>query len=110
MIETTVGKWIPDGMLRNYFEHLIDRFFKILPMWEDEEETLPIYIKSLQTELAGFKSLIIRLNNDFSMLTLLSILQFFIDNPDCPVGDVKREVFRAINICKNLQSRYTGAV
>ena len=40
-------------------------------------------------------------------MTLISILQYLIDTPDCPVQDVKREVFRAISICNKLKSRYT---
>lgn len=110
MIETVVGEPMSDEMLCSYFKFLVNRFFKILPIRESGEKTLPTYVKSLQAELLGCKEFIIRLNNDSSVLTLLSILQFFVDNPECPVEDVKREVFRAINICNKLQSRYTKAV
>lgn len=110
MIETVVNETVPDEMLRNYFKFLVNRFFKILPIRESGDATLPIYIKSLQTELLGCKNFIARMNNDSRILTLLSILQFFADNPDCPVEDVKREVFRAIGICNKLQAGYTKAV
>lgn len=110
MIETVVGEPMPNEMLCSYFKYLVNRFFKILPIRESGEPTLPTYVKSLQAELLGCKNFIIKLNNDSNIVSLLSILQFFVDNPDCPVEDVKREVFRAINICNKLQSRYVKAV
>ena len=33
--------------LRNYMRNLVDRFFKILPLWEEGEETLPAYLDSM---------------------------------------------------------------
>lgn len=94
-------------LLSNYLRSLVDRFFKILPMREDEEETLVVYIRSLQSELLGFKELIESLQHDALYVTLLSILQYMIDNPECPVDDVRREIFRAISICNKLRYRYT---
>ena len=41
-------------------------------------------------------------------LTLLSILQYLINYPKCLVKVVKREVFRAISICKKIGARYAG--
>lgn len=110
MMGTAIGEPISEEMLCNYFKFLVNRFFKILPIRENNEKTLSVYVKSLQTELLGCKDFVIRLNHDSSVLTLLSILQFFIDNPECPVEDVKREVFRAINICNKLQTKYAKAV
>ena len=39
-------------------------------------------------------------------MTLLSMLQYMIDRPDCPVSEVRREVFRAISICNRLKAEY----
>ena len=63
------------------------------------------YMESLQREMIGCHDLIIALNNDELYLSLLSILQYLIDN-DCDTGIVKTEVFKAINICKKLQRKY----
>lgn len=108
MINTAVGVQVADKMLCDYLKFLVNRFFKILPMRENNEETLVTYAKSLQNELAGCEEFIVSLNNDSNILTLLSILQFIIDNPECPVSDVKREIFKAINICNKLKDRYAG--
>lgn len=94
-------------LLDNYLKNLVNQFFKILPMREDEEETLVVYIRSLQSELLGFKELVDYLKSDSLYVTLLSILQYMIDNPECPVDDVRREVFRAISICNKLRYRYS---
>ena len=110
MIDTVINIPISDEMVCNYFKSLVNCFFKILPIRENGEDTLPIYIKSLQSELLGCKELICELNDDSNFLTLVSILQYLRDNPDCPVQDVKREVFRAIAICNKMKTRYEKAV
>lgn len=110
MIDTVVGSQVPDGLLENYFRSLVNSFFKILPIRESEEPSLSVYMESLQLELIGCKNFICGLDEDSSMLSLISILQYLIDNPDCPVSTVKREVFKAINICNKMKDRYTKAV
>lgn len=103
-IATSVGRSIDTELLCNYFGTLVNHFFKILPMRENEESSLPTYMRSLQVELMGCGELIDKVRLDPSYLTLLSILQYLIDHPASDVADVKREVFRAINICHRLQS------
>ncbi len=106
MFDTVVGIPITKELLCNYFRNLVNLFFKILPIREKEEVSLITYMKSLQIELLGCKEFIVTLNNDPYYLTLLSILQYLIDNPDCEVHKVKREVFRAISICNKLKAKY----
>lgn len=93
-------------MVGNYFDTLINMFFKILPLWEDREESLPVYMESLQIEMLGFKNLMSCICDDSQYLSLLSVLQFFIDNPETDVHTVKREVFRSISICNRLKKKY----
>lgn len=92
----------------NYFGSLIDMVFKILPLWENREETLPVYIESLQAELSGFKSLVAAVSYDSMYLSLLSILQYLLDHPELEVTVVKREVFHMISLCNKLKVRYAG--
>lgn len=106
MTDTSVGTPINNEVISNYFEALVNRFFKILPIREAGESTLPLYIQSLQIEILGCKNFINTLENNSNFLTLLSILQYIHDNPDCPIKDVKREVFRSINICNRLKRQY----
>lgn len=107
MIDTVSGVQINNELLCNYFKNLVNLFFKILPIRENEEVSLVTYMQSLQIELLGCKGLIKALDNDPNYLTLLAILQYLIDNPECEVYKVKREVFRAISICNKLKSKYT---
>lgn len=106
MIDTKLGIPISTEILHNYFKCLVNHFFKILPMRENNEESLSKYMQSLQMELLGCKNLITAIHNDSSYLTILSILQYLIDNPDCSISEVRREVFRAISICNKLRSKF----
>lgn len=106
MIETKVGVPMDAEMLANYFRTLINLLFKILPIKEANEPTLSTYISSLQAEVFGCNEFILAIRNDPMILTIISILQYLSDNPDCDVRVVKREVFRAISICNKLKARY----
>jgi len=102
---TTNGYNVPAEMVDNYLSKLVDQFFKILPIKEEGEPSLNEFMRSLQAELLGFKGLMAEIGNDSMYLTLLSILQYLIEN-DCDVPVVKREVFKAISICKKLRNKY----
>lgn len=104
-METTTGTPVTSELLRNYFNSLVNQFFKILPMRESEEGSLQIYMQSLQAELLGCQNLIGAYRNDASYIRLLATLQYLIDNPDCSVREVKREVFKCISICNKLKSQ-----
>ena len=106
MIETTANVAMDAKVLSNYFRTLVNQFFKILPIKESGEGSLDTYMRSLQSELLGCKELICAIHEDSLFLSLIAILQGLIDNPEWPVHDVKREVFRAISICNKLKSRY----
>lgn len=106
MIETIAGKPVDSKLLHNYFKTLVNHFFKILPIRENEEASLPTYMRSLQVELLGCQAFIPALCEDAAYLTLLGVLQYLIDNPVCKVREVRREVFRAISICNKLKAQY----
>lgn len=99
---------ITPRLLANYFRALVNRFFKILPIWEDGINTLGAYMQSLMSELLGCKSLLQIVDDDALFMSLISILQFLMDTPDCDIKDVKREVFTAIDICNKLSRAYAG--
>ena len=106
-VNTTADTQLSPELVFNYFKNLVNQFFKILPMKESQEDTLPVYIDSLRSELLGCGNLIIGLASDPHYLTLLSIIQYLRDNPDCSVKTTKREVFKAISICNRFKARYT---
>lgn len=94
-----------DQFFMNYLNFLISKVFKILPISEQEPETLKDYLDSLILELKGSQSLIIKIKHDASFVSLLAILQYFTEN-ECSHKVIKRETFRAINIIQGLQKKY----
>lgn len=112
MIDTKIGVPIEKEVLCCYFKRLVNLFFKILPLRENNEESLVVYMKSLQLELLGCQCFVSMVRNksdyDADYLTILSILQYLIDNPECKLSEVKREVFRAISVCNRLHARLSS--
>lgn len=106
MLQTSANIPIEGRMLGSYLQTLINLFFKILPLKEGGEASLDKYLLGLQAELLGCQSLIMAIQYDPIFLSLLSILQYLIDHPDCEVCVVKREVFSAISLCNKLKERY----
>lgn len=107
-VNTAIGTPVTANLLHNYFHNLVNQFFKILPMRENDEASLATYMQSLQVELLGCKEFIPEIRENSLYLTILSILQYLIDNPECTIREVKREVFRAISICNKLKSIYVN--
>lgn len=106
-MKTAGGYDIPAEMVGKYLGWLVNQFFKILPLKEDGEPSLNEFMRSLQVELLGHQSLMLHLKYDPLYMTLLSSLQYLIDNNrDLSVAVVKREVFKAISICKKLRKKY----
>lgn len=105
--ETAGGMTVDYAVLGVYFETLVNYLFKILPMKEGGETTLTTYIGSLQKELLGCYGLFPSVAEDGSLLSIITILQYMLDHSDCPVGEVRREVFHAISICNRLKERFS---
>lgn len=108
-IETTRDVALSGEILYNYLRRLVNQFFKILPIRENEEDTVVTYMESLQVELLGCDALICSLHEDASFLSLLSILQYLIDHPVSSIAVYKREVFKAISLCNKLKALYAEA-
>lgn len=106
IFNTSINEKIDGKLLSNYFDRLVNQFFKLLPIREEEADTFATYSRSLQMEIIGCKKFIIFLNNDATILTLISILEYFASTPDVSVKEVKREVFKAIGLCQKLKKTY----
>lgn len=92
---------------KNYLRVLVDRVYKILPLYENIEHRKHLfnYIQSLLYEFDGLPDYMenIRISSDFNILysTLeeLSSDALF-DDDNCEI--VKREVFKSINLVKRI--------
>lgn len=91
--------------VNKYLQFLINQFFKILPMKENNEQSLNKYIHSLQRELVGCQEIFPDFSNNESFISLISILEYIMNhNPDTSI--VKSDVFKAISICKRISKNY----
>lgn len=92
-------------MMSDYLDALVNRFYKILPIKESGENTMRPYLDSLLREMIGARELMDFIQDDDRYLSLLAIVQYFINN-DVDVAIVRTDVFRAISILKKLQKKY----
>ena len=104
-MKTCYGIDLNDRLYYNRLGNLINQFYKILPIKENGEPTLQKYMMALQREMLGCKGLIESLDNDPQYVSLLSILQYMIDN-ECDVQTVRSDVFKAIAILKRMQAHF----
>ena len=104
MIEVKYGL-LPHNGFCNYFDFLINKTYKILPMKEENSLTLKSYLESYQRELIGNKELVGVLVYEPQFITVLNIIQFLISeeytNEVC-----KKEVFKCIRILQKIKNKY----
>lgn len=105
MVKVHIDNIIDNEFFLNYLNFLIGRVYKILPISESEPETLKSYLDSLILELTGSKDLILKLKKDASFLSLIATLQSLSEN-QYSHSEIKREVFKSINIIKKLINKY----
>lgn len=105
MVKVHIDNIIDNEFFLNYLNFLIGRVYKILPISESEPETLKSYLDSLILELTGSKDLILKLKKDASFLSLIVTLQALSEN-QYSHSEIKREVFKSINIIKKLINKY----
>lgn len=87
-----------------YLNSIINNVFKILPLYEEGNTGLETYIESLLFELYGLE-VAISLDNVYEYVSLLSNLESVkkeITKEDSKKSVIKREVFKCINIIKNM--------
>lgn len=96
---------IPNRLMDNYLDSLVNQFFKILPLRENEETSLISYMSSLQRELIGCRSLLQGTDYDAGIARLIFTLQFMMEN-ECSIPVIKSEVFKSISLCKKIKNQY----
>lgn len=91
------------GQLYNYFNsYLVNKIYKILPLYEESNKTLPMYIDSLLIEAVGLSD-IIDINNSsyISLLATLGGIKREVQE-DNNKNIIRRETFKCIDISKNI--------
>lgn len=96
---------LPDKHFYNYFNYVIDKVWKILPMTEENNINLRKHMESLQRELIGNQHLIEDLRCDGYFLTLINKIEYLI-NEEYSHAVCKSEVFACISIINKIIERY----
>ena len=96
---------IPKENFCSYFNFLIDKTYKILPLKEENSSTLKSYLESFLRELIGNQKLIALLVDEPQFISVLNIMQFLIAE-EYPVSVCKKEVFKCIHILGEIKNKY----
>lgn len=104
MITVEYGE-LSNQSMSNYFNFLVGKLFKIMPLKESGCETLDKYLRSLQKELIGNSQLLSFLKDEPQFISLLNIIQYFIYN-DFTSEECSIEVKRAIRILNDVNKKY----
>lgn len=93
-----------DERLIIYLNSIVNSVFKILPLWEEKNIGVDVYVESLIFELNGLEEAI-EIKHSYEYISLLSNLQSVkkeVLSEDSKKSIIKREVFKCINIIKNM--------
>lgn len=104
MIEVKYGL-LPKENFCRYFEFLINKTYKILPLKEEKSDTLKSYLESYQRELIGNMDLVPLLVDEPKFITVLNTMQFLISE-EYSDKVCKREVFKCIRILEEINEKY----
>lgn len=94
--------------LTNHLEKLIDKVFKILPLYEDKNLGLLSYVESLIYELNGLDRVFDIRSVDSEYRSLLSTLETIADDAIAlgnSVDVIRSEVFKCLSIINTMKDR-----
>lgn len=87
-----------------YLNSVVNSVFKILPLYEEQNVGVKTYIESLLFELYGLEEAV-SMEHSYEYISLLSNLESVkkeVSKDDSKKPIIKREVFKCINIIKNM--------
>lgn len=87
-----------------YLNSVVNSVFKILPLYEEQNVGVQTYIESLLFELYGLEDAV-SMEHSYEYISLLSTLESVkkeVAKEDSKKPTIKREVFKCINIIKNM--------
>lgn len=96
---------IPKESFCRYFNFLINKTYKILPLKEENSITLKNYLESFQRELIGNKSLVYLLVDEPLFISVLNTIQYLISE-EYSTKICKQEVFKCIQILQSINDKY----
>ncbi|MGG3045616.1 hypothetical protein [Bacillus thuringiensis] len=97
---------VKDPVFISYCESLIDKTYKILPLYEEKNVGLASNIESLVIEVFGLHRVIDKLRMSAEYVTLVSTLkalEIYIKEDVISHREIKREVFKCIGLIKKIR-------
>lgn len=101
---TSYGE-IPNYNLSQYFNHLVGKTYKILPLYEENSSTFVSYLKSYQRELIGNSRLLSELGSEPKFMTLLATIEYLATS-DYDHDVCKSEVLKCTNLINDINKKY----
>lgn len=101
---------INDEKLVVYLNSLVNNVFKILPLYEEKNIGIVAYVESLYGEVSNLDEVIeVKHSSEYiSLLASLKTIRNEVEEDDSKKSTVKREVFKCINIIKNMVGKLEG--
>ncbi|WP_437261280.1 hypothetical protein [Bacillus thuringiensis] len=90
-----------------YCDTLVDKVYKILPLYEEENVGLVSNVRSLVIESYGLQGVVQEVGCDSDYVTLLATLEGMsrlLSEDKLSHQDMKREVFKCINLVKKMKT------
>lgn len=90
-----------------YLNSVVNNVFKILPLYEENNVGVKTYVESLLFELYGLDKVVdVKYGYEYmSLLAILKSVELEVAKEDSKKAVVKREVFKCINIIKNMVAK-----
>lgn len=106
MINMTI---VDDKIIKKQLQKIVDKIFKILPLYEEKNGTVDAYIESLILEITGFSSKYgnVGVSEYMSVISTLEGLRGIIDDRGNQ-PTVKREVFKCIETINKISDMLEG--
>lgn len=95
-----------------YLESVVNSVFKILPLYEEGNVGIKTYVDSLLFELYGLEKAV-SIEHSYEYISLISTLESVkaeVGKEESKKTVVKREVFKCINIIKNMVGKLEEGV
>jgi hypothetical protein len=95
---------IPNEYFGNYFNFLIGRVYKLLPLYEESQDIIK-QLESLQRELIGNLNLVEDLKCEGYFILLLNKIEYLI-NEKYTHEILRKEIFECISCIEKLRDKY----
>lgn len=88
--------------LQNFLSSLIDKIYKVLPMYEAGDEGVFVYIERFVAELKGGMYTFPALQSEGQYISIINNLNYIL-HCQCSVEECRRQTFDSISLAKKIK-------